>query len=471
MNNLNELRAALARLADNRSAEFQQGTLRRYLPLPAHTRALQTEIAVISGAAGSGKTALFQALAKTTDAAAFFATTVPSFTWIEGFANNEAHPAVIELDAFAATADDAQLQLFWTVHLARRLAVGLEMEDAFREEGLPETLLGPAVQQKVPFHALAVTTYSAFRFLQRVDNALKARGQYGYVGYDGLDLLGQWSREVNTRFAATLLALWASFGARFYALRPKIFLRADLFERAVRRSVDASKLRGRHVDLAWSVPDLYRVVVRHMAAEAELRGWLDEVAPGLVVDVDGRGAMPRDMPEDVQKSFATALAGPFMGAGTNKGFTHRWIPNHLQDGLGRRMPRSMLVLLGKAGDLAAASPPPTETLVGPKQLVKALDETSKARVAELTTEFPIVRRMEHLRNLVLMLPEEEVADRLSKPVDDEDRETTNGPEVVERFVGNLGLLVRRRRGDESVIDVPDLFRAGYGIKRPGGAAG
>jgi hypothetical protein len=470
MNPLGPQRSALTRIANNRSAEFQDEALKRYLPLVAHARALQPQTAVIRGGAGAGKTALFQALAHTSDAQRFFATQIPNFLWVEGFANNGDHPSVAELDAFAKGASPAQLQLFWMLHLGRRLAKLLGLESAFVEEGLPEHFLAAPLAELGPFHADTNLSYVLARFLGVVDNHLKQQRRYAFVGYDALDLLGQWSRDTNTRFAATLLSLWASFGARYTAICPKIFLREDLLDRAARLSVDASKMRARSVGLEWSVDDLYRVVVRHMAAEPELRIWLDTTLPGLVQDEDVRGAMPSGMPEEIQRKFVAALVGPYMGAGVRKGFTHRWIPNHVQDGRGHKLPRSMLVLLGTAAEFAQDMPATQETLLRPAHLVRALADTSKARVAELSTEFPIVRRLERLRDKVVVLREEEVVAVLGSPIDSTDLDTTDGSIVLDRLV-ELGVLVRRTTSDGLPgVDVPDLFREGYGIKRKGGAA-
>src|SRR5262249_29606853 len=155
----------------------------------------------------------------------------------------------------------------------------------------------------------------------------------------------------------------------------------------------------RSVSIDWDVESLYRATVRHMAeASPGLLTWLRGTKHGFTLDSKHPiGWMPGPMPESVQKAFADRLAGEVMGAGARKGYTYRWIPNHLQDAQTRVVPRSVLVLIGEAARVALKIPLSAGTrLITPQDLAAALIETSRARVGEIREEYKLVNRLENL---------------------------------------------------------------------------
>jgi hypothetical protein len=167
-----------------------------------------------------------------------------------------------------------------------------------------------------------------------------------------------------------------------------------------------------------------------------------------------------------QNRFATALAGEVMGSGPKKGYTYRWIPARLRDAGGAIVPRSLLRLLGHAAKGAlrkgVASRGP---LMDPTELVGALQTTSANRVAELGDEYKLVKRLEHLEHQTVLMARDEVVDLLRRPRPEDDGYDEDGEAVVEELI-RIGVLEVRSDGR---IDVPDIYRYGYGIKRKGGA--
>ena len=98
-------------------------------------------------------------------------------------------------------------------------------------------------------------------------------------------------------------------------------------------------------------------------------------------------------------------------------------------------------------------------------LVGALKQTSKDRVAELIDEYPFVRRGENLQGRTMLMDRAEVVKLLAAPPaggDGFDRRD----DAVFGELERIGVL--EVRGDGRV-DVPDIYRYGYGIKRKGGA--
>jgi hypothetical protein len=157
-----------------------------------------------------------------------------------------------------------------------------------------------------------------------------------------------------------------------------------------------------------------------------------------------------------------------MGAGARKGYTYRWIPNHIQDAQNRVVPRSILVLLGGAAEEALRSPLTSGVhLLRPQDLVKALADTSAARAEEVIEEYKLVNRLEHLRGCRVPLERVEVIERVRKPHGGEAGVLSADGDAVVDELQRLGVLALRPDGR---IDVPDIYRFGFGILRKGGAA-
>lgn len=464
-----EMRLLTAGEAENVPLRFR----RVFLPLPAHRLALRSEIVVVRGGRGAGKSALFrvvQDLPGIVERRDFFEDPMlPDAVWLDAFSQGKVeHPNEAVLDRFATSVGTDQLRAFWMGHLLRRLWGGGEIEVE-----VPASVKrawdrhGQDVAGWVPVVLESLGAVS--RALDQAHEALAEKQRLVFAAYDHLDRIGSFNPEVRRRCIGALLALWLSFANRYSRLRAKIFLREDLFSAGEQSFPDASKLRARSVAIDWDVESLYRVVVRYMAEASEgLRSWLAPLqSRGLCFsDRSEFGWMPGSMPESTQRAFATRLAGETMGKGPNKGYTYRWIPNHLQDAQRRIVPRSILNLVGFAA-LAAKPQAAGARLLRTQDLVSALTQTSVQRVTEIREEYKLVERLENLRGMQVLLEPEVAVAQLAKPVPGDESEGKNlsGEDVLDELV-RLGVLSIRTDGR---IDVPDIYRSGFGIKRKGGA--
>lgn len=448
--------------------------VRLFLPLPMHRLALRPETVVIRGGRGAGKSALFAVLKQLQDPASrrsFFGDPeLPEAPWVDAFSQmGIAHPDVTVLDAFAEHADQAKMRVFWMGHLLGRLT---------KEQ--PDVVTVPAAflaawqgHESNPAAWIDAAQANLGVIAQALDDAhtrLEAAGETVFAAYDMLDRIGLGKPEVRSRCISALLSLWLSFANRYRNLRAKIFLRDDLLDAGELGFADASKLKARSVALEWNVAALYRLVMRHFAeASDDLRVWLEQVKHGLVVEDRGSefGWMPDNVDEDVQYWFATQLAGEVMGSGVKKGFTYTWIPNHLQDSQGRIVPRSMLNLLAFSAEDALQNPLGRKglQLMTPQNLIAGLAEASRRRVEELKEEYPVVLRLKNLEGAILLLEPGEVISRLSQPVHGDRTTSTDGAAIYEEL-RRIGVLSVRADGR---VDVPDIYRTGFGIKRKGGA--
>jgi hypothetical protein len=378
-----------------------------------------------------------------------------------------------QLVASIESTNDAQLRAFWSVHLLARLrdagvvAARLPDDVAMRYDATPHD---PASWVALGAQRIAVVTSC----LDAVDAALAGKQQLVFAAYDSLDRLGllEQTRSTRQRLVRALGALWLSLSTRYRHLRGKLFLRADLLEEAERSFADANKLRARSVSLEWDTLSLYRLVARHLAnrgpAIHEMRGWLESAGIELTEHPGGEafGVMPGLVSERTQELFAKKLAGEIMGKGPKKGYTHRWIPARLKEAGGRIVPRSFLSLFAYAAKAALRDPPGRGPLMTSSHLVQALAETSNVRVNELREEFPVVGRLANLRGQAMLMLKTNVIRLLAKPTDRDDGFGKDGASAFEELL-RIGVLEVHA---DARIDVPDIYRYGYGIKRKGGAA-
>lgn len=456
-------------------ADAHPSMLKVFLPLPAHRQALEPNTLIVRGKRGSGKTALFHFLRELSERGIAPSSVLGAAVvgrWVEGFSERgKLHPGTDVLDQWGeSTPDEAMFRAFWLGHLAGRLSttagtspLPAEFAQAWsRAPGDPGAWV-PLARQQIA----ALTTW-----LDRLDDATGPEPLF--VSYDHLDKIGLTRPDLRRRFASALLGLWLSLSNRLANVKGKVFLREDLFQDALFRSADASKLEARSVQLHWSAEALYRMLLRHMGASAGLRTWLETGNGKAIFRHDPvLGYMPPEtLPEEggsfSQKALVERLAGTQMGEGVKKGYTYRWIPNHLQDARGAIVPRSLLNLVAFAAETALTRGPRAgnSRLLHYSELRDALERTSRCRATELAEEHKVVRRVESLRGLVLLARRDTVIQRLSMrpPVDDGfDDDGVAAFDELER----IGVLKTREDGR---VDMPDIYRFGFGIKRKGGEA-
>ncbi len=445
-----------------------------FLPLASHARALRKETLIVRGGRGAGKTALFHFLGHLNSVSTpIRGWEIPvDVEWVPGFDRGLDHPSeeVVGLFASQHRNDEQRLRLFWYGLVCLRLAKHLH-------HPLPTgTLSHLAERPDLPSpddvaNAAGSSLPELSSWLDTMERELANRGATIIVTYDRLDRI--WgSGRPDIQMTTSLLGLWLAFADRYRHLRPKVFVREDLFQSALSAFPDASKLEARSVSIEWKVEDIYLVLLKHMANISDrLRDWTSTGTYAVNFDRhDTLGWLPpQSLPEfgnPSQKGFVVHLVGEKMGSGQRKGYSHRWIPNHLQDAHGNVVPRSIVNLIRNAAHFASrqgVSARGTRLLV-PAALQGALETTSLRRVAELKEEFPVVSRLEHLRGKEVMMSRADAVQALSRSSGPLDTFDGDGEDALRRLI-QVGVMKERADGR---IDVADIYREGFGILRRGG---
>lgn len=312
----------------------------------------------------------------------------------------------------------------------------------------------------------------ATRYLDGINAWCQAEGKKVFVIYDHLDHIGITDRTARENASAGLLLMWLLLSTRYRSLHAKIFIREDLFEASMTAGADANKLKARSVRLVWESGSLYRMLLRAMAnTDDDLRTWLNEGR--FAIACENRGELgwfpPENLPErgaPSQKGFAEHLVGKYMGATPIKGLVYTWLINKLEDAHGTVAPRSFLDLIAHAAEIAHPAPQARhDHLLASQELTRALEQTSRRRAQEMQEEYKLVARLEGLRGQQIPMPASQFCQRLVAIKDDPfpDLSPTDAADELLR----IGVL-RRRSGDR--LDVPDIYRHGFGMKRKGGTA-
>ena len=167
-----------------------------------------------------------------------------------------------------------------------------------------------------------------------------------------------------------------------------------------------------------------------------------------------------------------------MGTDHRRGFPYTWIPNHLADTEGRVSPRSFLAALRTAAEDTGNERPDHQYALHYDSIKRGVQEASKIRVRELQEDYPWMHRaLEHLAGMVVPCEFEEIAARwrdervLDRLAEDKDevklppRGKAQGADGVRKDIESLGVFLRLRDGR---VNIPDVFRVGYGLGRKGG---
>ena len=165
-----------------------------------------------------------------------------------------------------------------------------------------------------------------------------------------------------------------------------------------------------------------------------------------------------------------------MGASASKGRSFTWILDHLRDGNGRALPRSLFWLIEKAAARERDQPRAKGShLLGHVSVRQALEEVSREFVRQAETSelmwLPGVRaRLKESKEVPW--PRRKLLGLLKTNFDENwgaGEEPVRPPgldseQVLESLI-DLGVV--RERPDKN-LDVPDLYLAGLGLTRRGG---
>ena len=446
-----------------------------YIP-SSHGKAMHPDTMVVTGMRGSGKTFWWSAL-QSAEVRRSLGRGDPRFPLDEdsviklGFGVPQIPGHYPERDDLRRLlADDVEPRIIWrTVHACAVVGADhpIRQSDVWTER-VRYVLDNPNV---------------VLQLLQAVDAELDSRGVYSLVLFDALD------RAASDWRTGSLLIrglLEHALDMRPYRrLRAKVFLRTDQVDkRRIADFPDASKVMSSAIDLSWPRTALYGLLWHSLAngPRGDLVRPLLQEGDWPMRDSDSvrRFDVPYLLIEATQRDKFHEFAGPWMGTDRRRGFPYTWIPNHLADAGGKVSPRSFLTALRTAAIDTDERHPDHRYALHYRSIMRGVREASVTRVRELEEDYPWVRvLMKPLSGQVVpcgfghivgLWRDREVLARLA---DSDGRDEWRLPprhiddrhDGLRRDLESLGIFRRLRDGR---VDVPDVFRIGYGLRRKGG---
>lgn len=323
--------------------------------------------------------------------------------------------------------------------------------------------------------------------LAKCDRELADKGQSLLVIFDALDRIGNDWSEVR-RYLRSLLQFALTSRSR-RAIRLKIFLRPDMEEdEEVWNFVDSSKLRANRVELTWRPADLFALVLMYLANEPEIgEQFREEIGRKAKVEWQedyGTYQLPRSLMSGEQpgRAIIEAISGQWVGTSAKRGYVYTWVPTHLADARGRLSPRSFLLAFRAAAEWTEEHESEHERALHFRGIQQGVAKASEIRVGEISEDYPWVRPLlEAARGLTVPCEpsgltaywkptfmqrfREAIAEKLPPRRFGTDplRRGTNDA-LIEDLV-ELAILYRT---EDSRLNMPDIFRVGFGIRRLGG---
>src|SRR6266511_875698 len=256
-------------------AEPAQNFLQRYLPLPEHARAIDPNVILVIGDRGAGKTELFRAIQFPAGLAAIQSLGTGNLPdpekskWFVGYSSEGTqYPPELVFRQFSKGKQPADLQLIWLGLLLSCLIRGEMIAETAVPEAMWATLTATPLHLEELFSNTQQHLEFCFGVLDALDSKLAEKEDWVFVSYDELDRVsaGDWT-ELRTILRG-LVQMWSSYARRWRRLRPKIFLRRDLFDRVALFGPDVSKIAAQRVELVWTTRNLYALTAKRMINRA-----------------------------------------------------------------------------------------------------------------------------------------------------------------------------------------------------------
>ncbi|TAE54617.1 MAG: hypothetical protein EAZ76_01880 [Nostocales cyanobacterium] len=462
--------------------------LKNFLPIPNYRQVLEKNTLLILGAKGVGKTELFRLLAIPSGRDTLVKKLriraiddLEKTTWVAAFGRTrqqeKTFPTLESIEAKMQNATKEDWRAFWIgLILGRVLSENKEvLKTAWVDEiplELRELLINKLPLLSTWFPLVQKELEKINYALDLLDEQLIKADEWLFITYDELDRLVSSYNQLAFPIRE-LLAFWLDKWRRWERIRPKIFLRTDIFREDFLSFPDASKLKSYQINLDWNTPWLYQLLFKRLAnSDPEMVDYL-RISPQFFTETNSPLGITITDDTLLQEFMISRMIGNYMGDNPRKGKTYSWIPNHLKDARGKIYPRSFLKLFSFAATrrLGEFNPKnlPKDTLLTPSDLQGALVETSNDRIIELLDEYPWLEPLKNsLNGLKVPVVKEIFLEKIENTrwrEEIEKQPPVSHPEEIIQYLLNLGIIEIR---SDQRVNMPEIYMYGFGVKRPGG---
>lgn len=434
----------------------EAGTL--YLP-PAHLKALRLEANVVVGGRGVGKSFWTAALQsqELRDVLGSSASELKGMIVRAGFANAEAINSYPNADVFSKfLTQNGDPYDLWRAVVLRWVAQ--EGKQSIPDNNWPATVSW-----------LKNEPEAAARLMQ------SPRSWKGLILFDALDRTSNDWRQMDEIVRGLLrTTLWLK---TFPGLFAKVFLREDQAERTVFNFPDASKLMAAKAELAWARHDLHGLLWQRLINAPDIHGQrLRKICAHAAQDTVWLVAPEMKSESEAQRAAFEALAGPWMGRDRRRGVPYTWSVGHLADGRGQTSPRSFLAAIRQAAEDSQERYREHAYALHFESIKRGIQKASEIRVQEMAEDYPWVPGiLSTLKGTNVPTEYQAVREIWERTFPDGPKTVMSDhlpPQHAERGwdglrddLQRLGLIETKKDGR---LDMPDLYRVGFGLGRKGG---
>jgi hypothetical protein len=437
------------------------GTL--FIPL-SHVKALRLEVNIVIGGRGVGKT-FWTAALLSPDLRSTVGSAIPELDGVEiriGFGNRESVNEFPNADSFSLLLDkNYEPYDIWRAVILRWVA-------ARNGAAIPDT------------NWVSTLTWLRQEPEQAAQIMQAVRDWRGLIIFDALDRTStDWNRMDDIVRGLLRAILWLKSYPGLFA---KAFLREDQAERTVFNFPDASKLLATKAELSWARHDLHGLLWQRLINApgehgALLRNLCEQASGVSLLQKGNIWIIPSELKREseAQRRAFEAIAGPWMGKDKRRGVPYTWSVSHLADGRGQTSPRSFLAAIQQAAEDSRDRYPDYDIPVHYESIKRGIQKASEIRVSEVEEDYPWVPKvLSTLHGLNVPCEKSAVFDRWQEhfPSGSQSISSTRLPaQHSEQWDGvyldlqRLGMVDTKKDGR---VDMPDLYRVGFGLGRMGG---
>lgn len=441
-----------------------------YVP-PAHIKALRLECNLVIGSRGVGKSFWTAALG-TPNLRTMLGASVGELERTQvriGFAVNENINAYPNAEVFASL-----LQYGYTPYEVWRAVVARWLAK------VADTAI-PVDDWRATTEWVKACPEPLARLLQKGNDAFQAKGEKGLIVFDALDRSSDDWRSMDKIVRDLLrVVLWLK---SYPTIHAKVFLRDDQFARTVTDFPDASKLLATKSELTWQPHDLHGLLWQSLCNAPNgygtgLRDIYTQVIGKPPTVREGIWLLADEAKREgsKQRALFEALAGPWMGKDRRRGVPYVWSVSHLADGKGRTSPRSFLASIRAAAEDSSEKYLDYSYALHYESIKRGVQKASEIRIAEMAEDYPwVTNLLEPLKGLTVPCEFSLITERWDQQFPSGPGSIMPGllpPQHAERGwagirddIERLGLFETMKDGR---INMPDLYRVGFGLGRRGG---
>ncbi|WNW12165.1 hypothetical protein RRX38_13775 [Pseudomonas sp. DTU_2021_1001937_2_SI_NGA_ILE_001] len=319
------------------------------------------------------------------------------------------------------------------------------------------------------------------RTIQNTNRALSQKNRHGLILFDALDRTSNdWGMMDRIVRDLLKIVLWLKSYPRLHA---KVFLREDQSDRTITDFPDASKLLATKAELTWAPHDLHGLLWQTLCncpgdEGVHLRDLYNSVVGTSLRSENQLWLIADEVKREssMQRELFIALAGPWMGKDRRRGVPYIWSVSHLADGRGRTSPRSFLAAIRQAAEDSLESYPGYSQPLHYESIKRGVQKASQIRVSEVAEDYPWVESvMAPLHGLTVPCHFEVIEERWQSELPPgllglsgqrlPPQHAEKGWSGVRSDLERLGVFETMKDGR---VNLPDLYRVGFGLGRRGG---